>query len=336
MKIFISWSGAKSKAVADIVKWWLDMVLQATDPWVSTADIHAGDRWADEIKAGLEGAEFGIICVTPSNQNSQWLNYEAGAISKQVKDSTSKVTPLLIDINNPTEIQGPLTQFQATMPTRDGFERLALSINESMPVATKRSAESVRSSVEMAWQGLEEKLASIQVTEPSNTQKNRSNEDMLEELLLRVRDLDTGPREAAIADSLESLIAMQQTTLNYIERNIDFSVSHNESLARYFNAEKNSKTRLDFPEKQMSARDAVEYNNFLKNLPSTLSPALPTDINWRRISVRSEGDTLMLGFPRDLTNKEESEIIDLAFDTTSRFKKIGFFNHGLTHIESRN
>lgn len=336
MKIFVSWSGLKSKAVADIVKWWLELVIQTTDPWVSTADIHAGDRWADEVKSGLEDAKFGIICVTPSNQNSPWLNYEAGAISKQVKDATSKVTPLLIDINNPTEIKGPLAQFQATMPTKNGFERLALSINESMPVELKRPVENVKASAEMVWPSLEQKLTSIRVAEPSAAQRSRSNEDMLEELLLRVRDLDTSPREATLADALESLMSMQEATFNYIKWNMRPPDSDNPFPDKYPNSKNDSTHNSRFTGNQKSARESAEENSFLKNLPSTLSPAMPTDINWRRVSAQRQGNTLVLGFPRDLTNKEESKIVEMVFDITSRFEGVLFFNHGLTNFKDMN
>jgi hypothetical protein len=39
MKIFISWYGPRSKVLAEALKEWMKMVLQATRPWISTRDI---------------------------------------------------------------------------------------------------------------------------------------------------------------------------------------------------------------------------------------------------------------------------------------------------------
>ena len=44
MKVFISWSGTRSKALANALHKWLPMVLQYVEPWVSDSDIDAGER----------------------------------------------------------------------------------------------------------------------------------------------------------------------------------------------------------------------------------------------------------------------------------------------------
>lgn len=198
--MFISWSGDKSKAVAGAVSWWLGQVLQHATPWVSTADVTAGDRWAAEIAKGLDGAAFGIICVTPENQSAAWLNYEAGAISKEVNGEKSKVAPLLIDINNPSDLTGPLAQFQAKMPTKDGFKELAYAVNKAMPEEKKRAESLLDDSLEVYWPRLEEKLKAIKVEEPDKTPRTRQPEELLEEILLRVRNLERQPNLTSKVD----------------------------------------------------------------------------------------------------------------------------------------
>ena len=49
MKIFITFSGEKSKAIAIALREWLPKVLQATEPWISEHDIEKGRRWGQEI-----------------------------------------------------------------------------------------------------------------------------------------------------------------------------------------------------------------------------------------------------------------------------------------------
>jgi len=39
MKIFISWSGPRSAAVAELFKEYLPMINNAFDPWLSSEDI---------------------------------------------------------------------------------------------------------------------------------------------------------------------------------------------------------------------------------------------------------------------------------------------------------
>src|ERR1700749_560604 len=67
MKVFISWSGTRSRAVANALHPWLPDVLQQMEPWMSQRDIGAGARWSQELDEQLESTQFGIICVTPEN-----------------------------------------------------------------------------------------------------------------------------------------------------------------------------------------------------------------------------------------------------------------------------
>ena len=82
MKVFLSWSGEKSRAVAEALREWLPKVLQEVEPLMSSEDISAGVRWQYLISEALEGSSVGILCVTRENQSAPWLNFEAGAIAK--------------------------------------------------------------------------------------------------------------------------------------------------------------------------------------------------------------------------------------------------------------
>jgi len=54
MKIFMSWSGAKSRSFAEEFKPWLEQVLPGTDVWLSSEDIDKGTIWFTEIIGELE------------------------------------------------------------------------------------------------------------------------------------------------------------------------------------------------------------------------------------------------------------------------------------------
>ena len=67
MKVFVSWSGERSQALAQALRDWLPLVLHFVEPWLSQSDIEPGERWASEVSKELGVSNFGIICVTREN-----------------------------------------------------------------------------------------------------------------------------------------------------------------------------------------------------------------------------------------------------------------------------
>lgn len=51
------------------------------------------------IEEELSNTDFGIICITEGNQKAQWLNYEAGALSRQVADRRKRLGVILLDFD---------------------------------------------------------------------------------------------------------------------------------------------------------------------------------------------------------------------------------------------
>ena len=88
MKIFISWSGDYSKAVAIALQNWFKMVLPAVDSFVSSEDIRKGKRWPIEVAKELDQCNVGLVCLTADNLTAQWLMFESGALAKSLKDSS--------------------------------------------------------------------------------------------------------------------------------------------------------------------------------------------------------------------------------------------------------
>ena len=154
MKIFISWSGARSKFVADVLRGWLPRVVQAIKPWMSEDNISTGARWASEIAHELETSGFGIICVTPENQNNPWLLFEAGALSKTIVQSF--VCPYLYDMST-SELTGPLSQFQATSANKEGTKKLLVSVNKALKETSIQENE-LDEIFEVWWPKLQERF----------------------------------------------------------------------------------------------------------------------------------------------------------------------------------
>ena len=82
MRVFISWSGTKSRLLAEALRDWIPYVLPSAEPWMSATDIVPGARWSIEIASQLDTANVGIICLTPENIDAPWIMFEAGALSK--------------------------------------------------------------------------------------------------------------------------------------------------------------------------------------------------------------------------------------------------------------
>jgi len=185
IRVFISWSGERSKVLAHALKEWLPLVLHNVEPWMSEVDIAAGGRWEIEIAKELEVANFGITCVTRDNVSAPWLLFEAGALAKSLQHS--RVIPLLMDLDI-KDITGPLARFQAKKMEKVGFSEVIQSINQ---VANQVVAEARATQLfEALWPQLEDKIAAI--PKSTNTPKpNRTTNEVMEELVGGVRALET-------------------------------------------------------------------------------------------------------------------------------------------------
>lgn len=184
MKVFISWSGERSQALAQALRDWLPMVLHYVEPWLSQLDIAAGDRWANEVAKELEASKFGIICITRENIASPWILFEAGALAKFMQEG--RVIPLLLDIEF-KDITGPLAQFQAKKVEEAGLRDVVNSINHVSEVKVQEGR--LAPLFETLWPALEEKVDEIPTTQ-TPTKQNRPQHEILEELVSSIRGLD--------------------------------------------------------------------------------------------------------------------------------------------------
>jgi hypothetical protein len=189
MKIFISWSGERSQALAQALRDWLPMVLYYTEPWLSHSDIDAGERWANVVAKELETTKFGIICITRENLTTPWILFEAGALAKSMQEG--RVIPLLLDIEF-RDITGPLAQFQAKKVEKTGLNDVVSSINQFSE--TKLTESRLVPQFTTLWPALEAKVTAIPKT-PAPAKHNRPQHEILEELVSSVRGLDMRFRE---------------------------------------------------------------------------------------------------------------------------------------------
>jgi CxxC-x17-CxxC domain-containing protein len=188
MKVFLSWSGKRSQAIAEILRDWLPKVIQAVQPWMSAVDIDRGARWSSDIAVELGGTGFGILCLTPENLDSSWIHFEAGALSKTLENAF--VCPYLFDMQ-PSELKGPLLQFNAARANKEDTRKLILTINALLKEPL--SLAHVCQSCDLWWPQLEVSLNAIPALEVTG-KKSRSDRELLEEILELARQQARGSR----------------------------------------------------------------------------------------------------------------------------------------------
>jgi hypothetical protein len=187
MKVFIGWSGSRSRQVAFALREWIPSVINDVDAWVSEEDIAKGAHWPTYLGRELDEAKFGIICLTPENLNEPWILFEAGALSKVIE--TARVSPYLFDVEN-AQVKPPLGHFQASKAEKDDTRKLMQSINSTLEQSKGRflSQQRFDAAFEKWWPDLEKQLAAISGTTESKATK-RPIEEMLSEILETVRGL---------------------------------------------------------------------------------------------------------------------------------------------------
>lgn len=198
MKVFISWSGPLSKQIGEAIKDWLPAVLQNVKPYFTPSDIDKGSRWSSDISKELESSKIGIFIYTKDNLDSQWMLFEAGAISKTL--GNAKVCPILFGLDN-SDFKGPLTQFQTSQFEKTDFKKLVTSINQSQ--SEFKLEEKVLNEVfDMWWPKLEQKISNILTKEKVENVKLRDDRELLEEILalsrMSLKRISEGSRHKAV------------------------------------------------------------------------------------------------------------------------------------------
>lgn len=183
MKVFISWSGERSNAVARALRDWLPRVIQSLQPWMSASDIEKGARWGTDMAHELKDARVGIICLTPENLEAPWILFEAGALSKTLEKTF--VCPYLFEVE-PADISGPLVQFQTTRAVKEETRQLIQTINRALE-GNAVSDNVLNVTFEKWWPDLENALKEVP---PSREEEKsqRSEREILEEILELVRE----------------------------------------------------------------------------------------------------------------------------------------------------
>ena len=225
MKIMLSWSGPRSKAMASALRDWIPNIIQSADPWMSDSDIDIGERWGSILDNALEKTHFGILCLTSECLESPWIHYEAGALSKFV--DKAHVCPCLLGLK-PGDVKGPFVNFQAAEADETGTFKLAQSINRASD--TPLPEERINTIFKRFWSDLETSLNAIS-TSTQKISKPRPDTDILSEIL----ELSRGQSKAI--NEIQVRLDEPNTKFRNISLDTQFKdfIKHNNERMEYNN-----------------------------------------------------------------------------------------------------
>lgn len=267
------WSGATSKRVAVQLRTFLEAVVQRPQYFVSNDDIQSGSLWDRVIAGELQSAHFGIACLARDNLPSTWIHFEAGAISKVNRDAI--VVPYLIGIDS-SEVKGPLTRFQSAPANRAGTLSLVESVNNAQAESDRTTSDALLTVFEALWSDFE-RIIREAMSAPAEVEPLRSQEDILREILIRLRGIEGqlrgSRRSAGSSDTTPSA-----TTTEYLEaiRQYAFDKAQGSKWSRpemYFREEDVAKNTMVPRELIYSMLDALRNNGMV------------ACVNWRGDSV---------------------------------------------------
>src|ERR1041384_52683 len=155
MKVFLGWSGTRSKEVANALELWLPDVLQSVTAFVSS-QIHTGVNWLEALRTELSECNFGIFCLTKDNCTKPWILFEAGALAKVLDHG--RVCPYLVDMD-PSDLPMPLSSFQVAHANEQGPRDLILSLDRAAVLWSLPEPRALRA-FERYWPELKPKLES--------------------------------------------------------------------------------------------------------------------------------------------------------------------------------
>lgn len=183
MRVFLSWSGERSRQLAVALHDWLPRVIQAVEPWMSKPDIEKDASGMREIEEQLADSDYGILCVTPENLANPWLLFEAGAIAQEI---SARACPYLLGLDR-ADLGPPLGLLQLTEATREDTRRLVDGINERLGDSSL-PADRVDDAFDTYWPRLEEEISELEAASPEELVRHRRTEgDLLVEILEAVR-----------------------------------------------------------------------------------------------------------------------------------------------------
>lgn len=156
IKVFVSWSGERSRIIGEALRDWVPYIFPLLDPFLSTEDVEKGAKWRQVISGALEKSDLAILCLTPENLASPWLLFEAGAVAKR---HNSRVWTYLFGLEY-SDVKDPLSEFQHTLANEFDTKKMLHAVNHRLGQG-KLPPERLNKAFETWWPQLAERLKAV-------------------------------------------------------------------------------------------------------------------------------------------------------------------------------
>jgi TIR domain len=209
--VFLSWAGERSRSVAETFGRVLRWAMSAARPWISTRDVSPGAIWFEEIRQRLN-LKFGVTFMTPEEQDSRWLNFEAGGIFKALQNDKSRLYPVLIGFQGPLDSRHPLSNLQTVSADKIGFQRVFRDLAQGL--GDSRAASDLDTVYEKLWPDLDTCLKALPAA-ASPIGKVVDPADALAEIIQAIRVLKTD-RASDVGGEIRQALSQIQGQLQSI------------------------------------------------------------------------------------------------------------------------
>jgi hypothetical protein len=189
-RVFISWSGSTSKRVALVFRKYIAEAFDSVEPFVSDRDVGAGARSMEVIHEELKDSAAGLIIVTLDNQERPWLNYEAGALGREVRDAKHRVIPVLVDSERLGDLQPPLGLFQGVKVDQEGMLKIFEALCDVVGLPRPRAEAKLETYYERLKADVNEaKVYAVRQVGTRPRTPRPTLEDKVDQVLVTVRNL---------------------------------------------------------------------------------------------------------------------------------------------------
>ena len=162
--VYAVWSGAPSQQIALLLTKWMPIFLQGTvDCWLAASDIRRSCGWGPELAKRLDESNLAILCLLPENTNEDWVQSEAGTLTKSIEDGHIFCLCFGVD---PAHLPGALGEFQATVFEKSDFLQFLkrLNVTYGLPLSEKEIEEVFNS----VWNAFAAEIQGVMETVPSS------------------------------------------------------------------------------------------------------------------------------------------------------------------------
>lgn len=133
--IFLSWSGKSGQLIAELLRGLLPAILPSSEPFMSHIDINKGKPWKESLNSKLATTSYGMFILTPDTRNSEWMAYEAGAISK---GENIRLYSILFDVPEGL-IPKYLSDYQASAFKEEDWKKLLREISDVIKLESQNN-----------------------------------------------------------------------------------------------------------------------------------------------------------------------------------------------------